>query len=831
MNPTVIEPTRQDNSPENLFDVGGYSAIVNPSKKTSCRFPIGDATGTENDGTSLTKLWMTGLDVTDLMDAFNRFRIAPIREVDDCWKVLSYGSKPKRKTQDVFHVGVTTALAFLYPIPHEVGKTYTYEEYIRLRPRESVFLNDKDGSSKYLQPSSKHTATHSEPYFLVDGDTWTRVMSDKFPLFITEGECKAISLGLAGLAAIGFPGAQMMYADKKAGKCKLHPSLDPEGPRKGRTIPIMDRDIFIVPDGDFIDNKDVRLGFKTLVKNLAIAGASIDRIKMVMLPRSDKLFEKVGVDDFLTARLGSRWGGEETKVIQARSLIEELIDESKHVNLNEYIYPATSCIRGADRFITKFDAPSKYLAVVRASDTSRHTMWAMYNCDHYMTFPVNLPLNGVSSKVAFKADLLANMARETWDEGVRIAAQEGDSEEDFQSEMAADYPNRVYGLVSPQLDARYNETLIEPFEGVDVDDRCVRIKGGLINVTQCFLSGVDWDKRTQWLLPPNYRWFGTAQVNVSFTNLDQRPTCPTWLGLLHNMFDGDPVKIDCLQKAFGKILLCPMFLDRNQFFAFYGTAGSGKSTSTNILTLLMGEHDVAVLRGNFGGRFDTSELPGKRLALFPENEDGSNHHFTPEMAATIKKVTGRDMLVCERKGQQPITFRADAEILIVGNAPPTIEMDDEAFKRRAVFCRAVNKIQNPDHGKSKEIMETVELPGIFLWALEGAYKLWKGEVFETPTDCLDDLQHSTLNMNLEKRFVQQMIVEKDGKKLFMTDVEEMYRQWLRHNRLANREPGWGKLAGAIREKFEGKYKSEPGKDTARNSTRFYTGLAFAEMLY
>jgi phage/plasmid-associated DNA primase len=397
--------------------------------------------------------------------------------------------------------------------------------------------------------------------------------------------------------------------------------------------------------------------------------------------------------------------------------------------------------------------------------------------------------------------------------------------------MPADYPNRVYGLVSPKLPSRFNETLIEPFEGVDMEDRCLRILGALINVTKCFKTNVNWDHRAEWLLPPNYRWYGTGQVRVNLTNLQEKPTCPTFQSLINGMFDGDEIKKSCLQMAFGKILLCPMFLDYNQFLAFFGTPGSGKSTTTNLLTHLIGEHDVAVLRGNFGGRFDTSELPGKRLVLFPENEDGTNHHFTPEMAATIKKVTGRDLLTCERKGQQPITTRIDAEILIVGNAPPTIEMDEEAFRRRAVFLKAVNKIAEPDYGRSRELMMGPELPGIFLWALEGACRIARGEKLITPPDCMEDLQHATIHMNQEQRFVQQMVVEKVGKRLYMTDLEEGFRQWLRHNRLANREPGWGKLSGAIREKFGDKYKAVPGKDEQRNSTRVYQGLALAELLY
>jgi hypothetical protein len=788
------------------------------------------------DTASLKKLWSAGFAIDSLEDAHTTYKISPIRSPKDVWCLLGYTYTPQTRQKDKYGMDILSALALPYPDPASPGHTYDYTYFMRIRPSKPIVVevHNKQGrketeTHKYEQ--SHKGETHSEPYFLMVEDQWTRVMSPEFPLIITEGELKACALGLANFAAIGFPGCQMMYAPAKSGKNKLHHSLDPDGPRKGKTIPIRDRWIYVAPDSDFVENKSVRTGFQNLIRNLVIAGADPAKIRLLEMPRPESIAGKMGIDDYLASVLGERWSESDDKVSHARELVEELIEKSRNVNIYEFVYKATSHIRGADRFLKTFDIPDKYLGTVRASDISSHNLWAMYNCDHYKTYDIHIPSGGTSTRVAFSNNELSTIAREVWEEGVRLETEEGDAEGSKALEMGADFPNRVYGLVGPQLTPRYNETLIEPFEGITVSDRCLRIRGGLINVYKCFETGVDWDRRAEWLLPPNYRWFGTGQVAVSLTNLEEPPECPVFTRLVEFMFDGDTERIECLQKAFGKILLSPMFLDYNQFFAFFGTAGSGKSTLTNLLITLIGQHDVAVLRGNFGGRFDTSELPGKRLILFPENEDGSNHHFTPEMATTIKKITGRDMIVCEKKGAQPISARVDAEIMIVGNAPPTIEMDEEAFLRRAVFLRADNKILRPDPGISKTTMETVELPGILLWALKGAAKIHAGAKLMTPETCRADLDHATVSMNLEKRFVASMIVEKAGKRLLMTDLEEAYRQWLRHLRLPAKEPGWGKLTGAIRDKYNGQYVSEPTKDANRVSTRAFKGLAVTEQLY
>lgn len=818
----------QEKSQENFRNVAGYSAIVNPYLLVNT-VTTGDYT--KDDAISLEKLHSAGFSVSSLDEAWEQYQIAPIRSTEDCWKLLGYTNPPGSGKISRYRVEHLTALGIPYPDPTKPGETYGYTYYFRIRPARPVTIHKISTKIKYEQSLKNKSNSHSEPYFLMVKDQWTRIMNEEFPLVITEGELKSCALGLANVAAIGFPGCQMMYAPEKSGKNKLHHALDPDGPRSGHTIPIINRDITIITDSDYIDNKDVKNSFNNLIRNLITAGASPGRMRLVITPHSSNHTAKVGIDDYLTNILGPAWAGDREKVQQANSIIERLRRDGENINTNDFTYKATSHIRGADRFLARFDVDDKYLAQVRASDGTGHTLWAMYNCDHYKIYSVHLPVSGTSSRMVFNNQELSKLALDVWNEGVKLELEEGDSESGNTVEMNADYPNRLYGLVSHQLPIRYNETLIEPFPGVEMDDKCIRIRGGLINITKCFATGVDWDRRAEWLLPPNYRWFGTGQLNVSLTNLVDRPTCPKYLNMIENMFDGDQERVECWQKCLGKILFCPMFLNMNKFLALYGQAGSGKSTLTNLTIHLLGMHDIAVLRGNFGGRFDTSELPGKRLILFPENEDGTNHHFTPEMSTTIKKITGRDMLVCEKKGQQPITARIDAEILIVGNAPPTVEMDEQAFHRRAVFLRADNTIRTPDYGETQKYIEENEMPGILLWALEGAFKLVEDGILKTPEACMEDLNSATLTFNLEKRFVEQMVVEKSSKNVSLSDLEEGFRQWLRYMRINSREPGWGKITAAIREKFGDKYKSVPVKDAKGKSIRMFKGLALGEILY
>ena len=814
-------------TPTDTIDVAGYKArtwpYVYPDRPEPGVVP-------DIDQISVEKLWHTGFDVAGLNEANERFRIGPLRDPKDIWTILGYSANPKgeKPRQGRFTYEHVTALAFPYPCLLNHGQVQPYTDFMRLRyprPVRAYSKNDMDFTSqRYGQPPKGRTASHSEPYFLVDLDQWTRIYSCEWPLLITEGELKGAALGLAGLAGIAFPGAWMWTAPSKSGKNKLHHALDPRGPRKDWCIPITDRPIFLLPDVDFRTNQQVKQAFRGLAHALNKAGSGAVRIVHIPDPPRPDLWK--GIDDYLTHFLGPRWAGNDDLVKRARDLVTELLQEHSELVRSNDRYEATTVIRGADRLFEKWQMPESYTGLLVAGDGPDAPVLGRlrYHEDHYLFDDVGQNAGNTNGRVSVPSIDLQRIAAETYEEGVDLAMSESD---DDPNEMPTDFPNKLFATVNRLLPQMRNETLVEPFEGAGPDDHLLRIRGGLINLTRCFEAGVSWDRRCEWLVPPTHRWFGTSCLQVSLSNLSDPPTCPTFLEMIANGFEGDPERIGCLQLFFGKVITSPLFLGRQQFLSLYGVAGSGKSTIYRILLRLLGDGQVAELRANFGGRFDTSAVPGKRLLVFAETPDGVNGRFHPYMADVIKAVTGQDRLTVEKKCRTPISIRAECEVMTIGNHPPTIPMEEGAFRRRAVFLRMSKPIAHRD-SEVESWMVVKELPGIIVRGLEGASRLFRGEQLATPAACKEDLDDASANVSPEERFVNTEIVRKENGRITPSDLEERYRDWLRSNRLLGNEIGAKKLAYLIRQKFG--IGSTPTHIGGR-SVRVYLGLGFLHHLF
>ena len=112
------------------------------------------------------------------------------------------------------------------------------------------------------------------------------------PVFVTEGEKKALKLGQEGFPAIGIPGVYMFTdpsSRKPAHSKPLHPGLT-RWRWRGRTV-------YVCFDSDRTEKDGVGLAHERLCSALTQQGAVV---KVVVLPRLDGM-DKTGADDFLVA--------------------------------------------------------------------------------------------------------------------------------------------------------------------------------------------------------------------------------------------------------------------------------------------------------------------------------------------------------------------------------------------------------------------------------------------------------------------------------------------------------------------------------------------------
>lgn len=150
--------------------------------------------------------------------------------------------------------------AYLIPFPDPRGG---FMDHVRMKTFPP--LTDGTGHAvKYLQPRRSGVRV----YFPLT--TLAAVLHSVEPLYIIEGEKKALAVAQLGLPAIGICGIEGWHA---AGSRALNPDLDDVGLR--------DRIVDLIPDGDWRTNPAVNRAVHGLGEALEARGASV---RIVLLP-------------------------------------------------------------------------------------------------------------------------------------------------------------------------------------------------------------------------------------------------------------------------------------------------------------------------------------------------------------------------------------------------------------------------------------------------------------------------------------------------------------------------------------------------------------------
>lgn len=151
--------------------------------------------------------------------------------------------------------------AMLLPFRSPAGG---FLDHVRLK----IFpaLTGKDGHTiKYLQPRG------SPPRLYFCAATLPPVLEGSAPLWLVEGEKKALAVAQLGLPALGVAGIEGWHV---AGSRELLPDFD--------AIPLAGRIVELLPDGDLQTNPDVQRGTERFARALQRRGATP---RIVLLPR------------------------------------------------------------------------------------------------------------------------------------------------------------------------------------------------------------------------------------------------------------------------------------------------------------------------------------------------------------------------------------------------------------------------------------------------------------------------------------------------------------------------------------------------------------------
>ena len=119
----------------------------------------------------------------------------------------------------------------------------------------------------------------------------------------------------------------------------------------------------------------------------------------------------------------------------------------------------------------------------------------------------------------------------------------------------------------------------------------------------------------------------------------------------------------------------------NRAFILTGDKSNGKSTFLKVLTVLLGEYNVASLDlKNLGDRFSKASLFGKLANIGDDISD----EFVSD-ASLFKKITDGGRIQVEKKGQDPFEFNPYVKLIFSANNMPRIKDKTGAVLRRLVI--------------------------------------------------------------------------------------------------------------------------------------------------
>ena len=192
-----------------------------------------------------------------------------------------------------------------------------------------------------------------------------------------------------------------------------------------------------------------------------------------------------------------------------------------------------------------------------------------------------------------------------------------------------------------------------------------------------------------------------------------------WLAFLNEVFDHDPEIVAFMQRAAGYALTGSTA--EHKLLFLYGTGRNGKSVFLNTLHHLWADYATRAAAETFlntqGDKHATgiAGLQGARLVIGSELPKGKSWD-----EATIKDLTGGDVMAGRYMRQDWFTFEPQLTLMIAGNNMPSFKGVDEAIRARVVLVPFTVTI--PPEKRDKDLPDKLkaEGPQILQWAIDGA---------------------------------------------------------------------------------------------------------------
>ncbi|MCK6486242.1 MAG: phage/plasmid primase, P4 family [Phycisphaerae bacterium] len=214
------------------------------------------------------------------------------------------------------------------------------------------------------------------------------------------------------------------------------------------------------------------------------------------------------------------------------------------------------------------------------------------------------------------------------------------------------------------------------------------------------------------------RYFTPWALDYPF---DAKADCPTWLAFLEDVLDGDPERIDLLQRWFG-LLLTPD-TSFQKLLLLIGPPRAGKGTIVRVIGALIGSDNYASpTLSSLATRFGLAPLLTKSVALIPDAHIGK-HADGVRVAEALKSIVGEDPQDIDRKYREPLSsVRLPTRFVVSCNELAHFTDPSGALAARLSVIPFFNSYVGRED-RTLERRLRAERSGIANWAIVGLARL------------------------------------------------------------------------------------------------------------
>jgi putative DNA primase/helicase len=269
----------------------------------------------------------------------------------------------------------------------------------------------------------------------------------------------------------------------------------------------------------------------------------------------------------------------------------------------------------------------------------------------------------------------------------------------------------------------------------------------------------------------------TKHSSVPF---DPQAKCARFERFLREVFDDDIALVEYIQRMVGYCLTGSV--EEQCLFCWYGSGANGKTTLSEVLRYILGDHSVnlafSALEMKNRSSNDLVALAGARLATAAETNEGVRLN-----EARIKVLTGGDPITARKLYHEAFTFEPTHKLLLAFNHKPIIADDSEGMWRRVRLIPFTRQFTTEEQDRDLPGALRVEAPGILAWAVRGCLRWQKDGLGEPPAVASATAAYREESDHVGE-FIEDCCIEEPGATVTSGELWERYKSWTVDNQEA-----------------------------------------------